>query len=107
ASDIKQLKSFHSTKLTDNFVRISVSPVAPDWFDDAGWKQVVENWKVAATIAKEGNLKGFCFDPEMYSGSTIFTYGLQKNAQQHSFQEYQEKARQRGREVLEAVSRIY
>jgi len=107
AQDIKQLKSFHSTKLTDNFVRVSVSPKAPDWFDDAGWKQVVENWKVAAEIAKQGNLKGVCFDAEMYSGATIFTYGLQKNAKQHSFDEYQEKARRRGREIIEAVAKIY
>jgi len=106
-TDIKQLKSFHSDKLTDNFVRVSVSRNTPDWFDDAGWKRVVENWKVVATVAREGNLKGVCFDPEMYSGATIFTYGAQKNAKQYSFDQYQEKARQRGREVLEAVSHIY
>jgi hypothetical protein len=107
AEDSKELKSFHSTKLTDNFVRVSTSRNTPDWFDDAAWKQVIDNWKIAATIAKEGNLKGICFDPEMYSGAELFTYNAQKYAKKYTFDQYRAKVRQRGREIIQAVSSIY
>jgi len=105
--DIKRLRSFHSTKLTDNFPIITVRGNPPDWFDDKGWAVIVNNWKIAATVAKEANLKGICFDPEMYSGAKLWTYGAQQGTRKHSYAEYCAKARQRGREMMRAVSSVY
>ncbi len=105
--NIKELRQFKSNKLTENLVRVSVSPHAPDWFDDAGWAQVVEHWKIIATIAKEGKLRGLLFDPEQYNSATLFTYPDQYLASQYSFEQYEEKVRQRGREVMQAIAPIY
>ena len=107
AKEINALKSFHSTKLTDNFAAITVRGNPPDWFDDKGWKVIADNWKIAAAIAKEGNLKGLCFDPEMYSGAKLWTYAAQQDTRKHSYAEYSAKVRQRGREIIRAVSSVY
>jgi len=104
--DIKNLQSFHSKQLTDNFAVITVKGNPPDWFDDKGWATIIDNWKVAATIAKEGGLKGLFFDPEMYSGATLFTYQAQPGAKQHSFAEYCAKVRQRGKQIIAAIAQI-
>lgn len=104
--DIKRLQSFHSTKLTDNFPIITVRGNPPDWFDDKGWETIANNWKIAAIVAKESNLKGLCFDPEMYSGATIFTYNAQPDAKKHTFAQYEAKVRQRGKEIIEAIAKV-
>jgi len=106
-SSIEDLKAIHSQKLTDNFVQFTANPGNVDWFDDAGWKQIVDHWRIAAQVAKEGGLKGIAFDPEPYvKPHRQFDYSAQPQRDQHSFAQYQAKARQRGREVVSAVAAI-
>jgi len=106
-SSIDDLKAIHSNKLTDNFVLVGNFPGNVDFFDDAGWKQVADHWRIAAEIAKEGNLKGILFDTEPYGGQQ-FNYPWQKNKfkTQHTLTEYQAKARQRGREIMQAIAAV-
>jgi hypothetical protein len=106
-SSIDDLKAVHSSKLTDNFIQTSATPGDVDWFDDEGWKVIVANYRIIAQIAKESNLKGILFDAEPYAKFyRQFTYAFQEQHGKHSFQEYQNKARQRGREMIQAIASV-
>ncbi len=104
--DIELLQKAKSEKLTDNFLSVGPGP-AIDWFDDDGWKQVVEHFRLAARIAKEGSLKGLIFDPETGRAAPAFSYLKQSQREKYSFAEYSAKARERGRQVMEALRREY
>lgn len=104
---VDDLKAIHPTKLTDNFIKVGANPGNVDWFDDAGWDAIVNHWRIAAWIAKEGNLKGILFDGEPYTKPyKQFQYILQPNSSKYTLEQYQAKARQRGREVISAVAAI-
>lgn len=106
-SSIDDLKAIHSTKLTDNLIQVGANPGNVDWFDDAGWKQIADHFRIVAEIAKEGHLKGILFDPEAYSKPFMqFNYSAQAQRDKHTFEQYQAKARQRGKEVIAAVASV-
>ena len=105
---IDDLKACHFTRFTDNFFVLGANPGNVDWFDDAGWKNIVEHWRIAAWLAKQAGVKGLLFDPEAYAEPVAqFRYSSQPQAAQHTFNEYWQKARQRGREVMEAIASEY
>src|SRR4051812_42303852 len=110
-SDFKQavddLKATKFSRFTDRFLRVNVTPAKVDWFDDNAWAGVVNNFGVAAQVAREGRCKGFMFDTEQYEGVTDFDYRKQKDRGKKSFAEYQAKVRQRGREWARAVNKEY
>lgn len=106
-SSIDDLKAIRSKKLTDNFIQVGANPGNVDWFDDAGWKQVVDHWRIAAQIAREGGLKGIFFDPEPYMRpNDQLDYYAQSGRDKHTLAEYQVKARQRGKEIISAVAAV-
>jgi hypothetical protein len=107
-SSVDQLRACKFTRFTDNFAVIGANPGSVDWFDDEGWRQIVEHWRIAARLAKQSGLKGLLFDPEPYTPPySQFAYAAQPQRSRHSFKEYAAKARQRGREVIEAVVEEY
>ncbi len=76
-----------------------------DWFDDAGWEEIREHCRLLARLAHDGGLKGLLFDPEPYTEPfKQFRYGSQARRAEHSFEESCRKARQRGQEVMQAIS---
>lgn len=102
---IDQLKATRLRRLTDNFLLLGANPGNVDWFDDAGWANIIEHWRLAARIVKESGLKGILFDPELYAPPHAqFRFSAQPQRDQHSFNDYHAKARQRGRQVMEAVA---
>ncbi len=115
ASCIEDLKSARSTRLTDNFIYLSANP-GVDWFDDEGWANVVDHWRILARVAREGGCKGFVFDPEDYSGGKYGQFMYRKSSRQqeadnafaesdrHTFAEVYAKARERGQQVMRAVA---
>jgi len=106
-SSIDDLNAIHSKKLTDNLIQVGANPGNVDWFDDAGWKQIVNHFRIVAEIAKEGHLKGILFDPEAYTKPyRQFDYSTQAQHDKHTFEQYQAKARQRGKEVIAAVASV-
>jgi hypothetical protein len=106
-NSINDLKAVQSDKLTDNFLQFTANPGNVDWFDDAGWKQIVDHWRIAAEVVKEGGLKGIAFDPEPYvKPHRQFDYAAQPQHDKHSFAEYETRARQRGREVVQAIAAV-
>jgi hypothetical protein len=107
-SCLEDLQACRFTRFTDNFLTVGANPGNVDWFDDEGWRQVVEHWRIAAWLAKQGGLKGLLFDPEPYTqGFAQFKYTLQPQHDKHSFAEYHAKARERGRQVMAAITSEY
>ncbi len=104
----ERLQSCKFRRLTHNFVLVYANPGDVDWFDDAGWREIVEHWRIAAWVAKQAGFKGILFDPEPYAQPhSQFTYAAQPERDKHTFAEYCQKARQRGREVMGAVAAEY
>ena len=102
---LDDLRACRFNRFRDNFVLLGANPGNVDWFDDAGWQTIVEHWRIAAWLAKHGGLRGILFDPEPYTEPHAqFKQTTQPQAKQHSFDDYRAKARQRGREVMQAVA---
>jgi len=105
---VEDLKACRFKRFTDNFIMLNANPGNVDWFDDAGWKNVVEHWRIASWAAREAGVKGILFDPEAYvEPYAQFRYLAQPGREQHTFTEYGAKARQRGQEVMRAVAGEY
>ncbi len=100
---IEDLKATPFRRLTDRFLRLGVSPGDVDWFDDQAWAVVIQNFTVAAQIAKQGGCKGFLFDVEQY-GYPLFAYEKQKHSKTKTFAEYEAKVHQRAHQWMEAVN---
>ena len=102
---VDDLRSCHFQRFTDNFVLVGANPGNVDWFDDAGWAQIADHWRMAAWLAKQGGLKGILFDPEPYSRPFAqFLFDAQSEKVRHSFADYQAQARRRGSQVMLAVA---
>lgn len=102
---IADLKAARSAKLTDLFVTVLAQRGDADWFDDDAWRDVVEHWRIAAWIAKQGGAKGILFDPEPYTEPfEQFNYAKQEGREKHSYAQYWAKARERGRAVMRAIA---
>ncbi len=102
-NSLADLKATAFHRFTERFVRVNVTPGKVDWFDDAAWAIVAQNFGVAAEIAKQGNCTGIMFDDEQYQGA-LFDYRQQKHRDTKSFAEYGSKVRQRGREWMQQVA---
>jgi hypothetical protein len=105
---VDRMRGCKFQRLTENFVLVYANPGDVDWFDDAGWREIVEHWRIAAWVAKQAGFKGILFDPEPYAQPhSQFAYAAQPERDKHTFAEYCQKARQRGREVMGAVAGEY
>ena len=112
-ADIKTAQWKHINSL---FLPVATSSFGQDenlnWFDDARWKTINNNWQVLFTIAKDAGMKGILFDPEHYDysnvGAELFSYQDHRAKRaDKSFAEYNVIAKRRGRELMQSVSTIY
>mgnify|MGYP007022507617 FL=1 len=103
ADAVRDLKATKFRKLTDNFIRTSVSPGSVDWFSDSDWAAVCNNFAIMSRIARECGLKGLAFDAEMYNRQ-LFTWTPESG---HSREDTTRKVRQRGREFADAIFKEY
>jgi len=102
---VRNLRACKLTRFTDNFLQVGANPGDVDFFDDAGWGQIVDHWRIAANTAKRAGFKGLLFDPEPYTPPHAqFKYAAQPQREKHTFDEYCAQARRRGREVMKAVA---
>lgn len=107
-SAISDLKMAGENSLQRNFLRLKANPGNVDWFDDAGWKNIVHHWQLLARVAREGHLAGIAYDPECYTSPwQQFDYRAQPDKERHTFAAYAAQARLRGREVMAAVVAEY
>ncbi len=103
ADAVRDLKATKFRKLTDNFIRTSVSPGSVDWFSDSDWAAVCNNFAIMSRIARECGVKGLAFDAEMYNRQ-LFTWTPESG---HSREDTIRKVRQRGREFADAIFKEY
>ncbi|MGI5816633.1 MAG: hypothetical protein ACOX9R_00900 [Armatimonadota bacterium] len=97
-----------SAKPWERYLLVNANPGDVDWFDDAGWESIVEHWRIAARVAREGGLTGILFDPEPYREPfRQFAWTAQPQYEQHTFVEYHAKARERGAAVMRAIVEEY
>jgi hypothetical protein len=105
---IDDLRACKFKKLTDNFIIFNANPGSVDWFDDTGWANITDHWRIAAWVARQSGVKGILFDPEPYlRDHKQFSYPMQPARDKHTFAEYRRQARRRGREVMKAISAEY
>lgn len=105
---LADLKAVKPTRPADHFLFVYANPGDVDWFDDAGWREIVDHWRQLAWLAKAGGLRGLLYDAEPYTEPYVqMKYGAQPGRKEHSFEEYRVKARERGREVMRAVVSEY
>lgn len=108
AGALDDLKACRFTRLSDNFLMLWANPGDVDWFDEEGWRQTTEHWRLAARLAKAAGARGIAFDPEPYhEPHAAFHYSAQSGRDAHPFEAYYAKARERGREVMKAVAAEY
>jgi len=101
---IDDLNATKFERFTHNFLRFDVTPGDVDWFDD--FSAIVNNAKLAATIARQGKAAGILFDIEQYNAH-LWEYAKQRDAKSKTFDQYAAQAKQRGREVMEAFQQGY
>jgi len=101
------LRATEFRTLTDNFLLMWTTPGTPDWFSDDDWRAVCNNIGILAWVAKEGRLKGICFDPEPYGEHNPWDYAKQPQAAKYTFDQYRAQARKRGAEFMRAMSAEY
>ena len=101
---VDDLKQVRFSRLKHNFTRVSVCGASNyGFFDDACWKIALDNVRTVARAAKAGGLKGIMFDVEHYDGKKpmLFQYVPGKG---HSLEENRAKARERGRQFMNALA---
>jgi hypothetical protein len=108
---IADLKATRFKRFTDNFLWVwiaSAGNVRPVDFFAEDYRVVVDNWRTAARIAKEGGYRGLFVDTEQYDTSVgPFAWMRVDENTTRTPDEYAAKARERGREVMRAINEVY
>ena len=98
AGQIAKYKNLKFNRFTDNFIYTTMTPARNmDWFDDAYWAAICNNYGILARISKECDMAGIVFDSEEYGGKIWGNYKGSERAAAIT------KARQRGQEWGRAV----
>jgi hypothetical protein len=104
APALAELRAARPTTCRENYLMLYANPGDVDWFDDAGWDEITNHWRLLSRLAREGGLRGILFDAEPYTKPySQFLYRAQPQHERYSFADYRAKARERGRQVMEAV----
>ena len=110
AQDVASLRAAadKATKL-QMFLRFNVTPGNVDWFDPA-WDAIVHNAAILGKMTRQGRCRGLFFDIEQYGKRELgqshpFSYAYQPNRKDHSFGEYAQQARLRGRQWIQAFQK--
>ena len=98
------LAGLPAVNLKHNMVMVYATPLRGDsgglYFDDEAWATVTQNWSRLAAAARDVGLAGIMYDNEEYFGSMSDHPG---DCSGRSLAECQAKARERGRQVMDAV----
>jgi len=101
------LRATTFSRFTDNFLLAWTTPGTPDWFSDEDWRAVTNNIAILAWVARQGGLKGICFDPEPYGEHSPWAYADQPQAERYTWNEYRAQVRKRGAEFIRAIAAEY
>ncbi|HKS16961.1 MAG TPA: hypothetical protein VJU16_06590 [Planctomycetota bacterium] len=103
AEVLAPLAGLRFRNLTENFAAV-LGGRPPDFMDD--WTAVIRNFGRLARAARETGLRGIYFDNETYYAPwSDYPKGVRHPGK--PLREYQDQARRRGREVMEALTTEY
>lgn len=88
-------------RFTQNFVEVLIDDPG-DVFDDAAWNTTIENFRIMARAARDAGFVGIFFDNEQYKGRWL-DYPEDYVNPTHSLEEYRERTRLRGSQIMQAV----
>jgi hypothetical protein len=98
------MKTLSFQHLRHNFARLNTSSIRADWFDDRAWVELLRRIGLYAQAARDSGAVGIMLDTEHYADrDRSFWYERQPQHAQHTFAEYNAKARQRGAEFMRAI----
>lgn len=100
---LENLRSARFTRLKNNFIRVNSTPGDLDWFNDEEWDAAAANVANIAWLARESGMKGIVFDTETYNNKQY----MWRPDSGHTFEETYAKARQRGAQVMKAITDEY
>lgn len=92
-------------RLRHNFLEVKALPGSVDYFDDAGWAELTNRFRLAARIVRQAGLEGILLDVEPLRSlpHRQFSYFAQPQRQRFSPAEYREQVCRRGREMMTAI----
>lgn len=85
-----------------NSVKVAFYSHVPDWFDDAGWATLVENFRQGAIFARDAGFAGITLDIEYISEIYNLDYEAYL-APEYPRDQLRDKTRQRGYEIMTAM----
>jgi hypothetical protein len=101
--DQTDLESFHSTRLTDNFLLMWTTRESDwDWYSDGDWAAAEQNIRAFARLAHSGGFRGIMLDTEAY-GPAPWDYRQQPHRDQYSLSSYEDQLRKRGSQFMRAL----
>jgi hypothetical protein len=101
--DQSDLASFHSTRLTDNFLLMWTTRESDwDWYSDDDWAAAEQNIRSFARLAHSGGFRGIVLDTEAY-GPAAWDYRQQPHRDQYSLSAYEDRVRKRGGQFMRAL----
>lgn len=85
-----------------NFIKVAFYSHLPDWFDDAGWARLLENFRQAAVFAREGLFRGLAIDIEYINEVYDLSW---KDYQRPGYplSQLREKSEERGAEIVRSM----
>lgn len=104
SQSIDALRMTSLGRFTDCFLRLNLSSDDGDWYDDP--TAIMTNAALLARVARTCGAKGILLDVEQYGASWLRYLSLPQHAK-HSFAEYQQQVRHRGRELMHAFQSEY
>ena len=90
---------------TGHLLCVACVPGDCDWFDDVAWAMILGKARILAELCSVGGFAGLVLDTEQYDGKP-FAYYAQPQADRHTYQEYAEQARKRGRQFITAITQV-
>jgi hypothetical protein len=103
AQDQSDLRSFHSTRLTDNFLLMWTTREPNwDWYSNDDWAAAEQNIRAFARLAHGGGFRGIMLDTEAY-GPSPWDYQQQPHSDQYSLSSYEDQVRKRGGQFMHAL----
>jgi hypothetical protein len=98
------LQAIKWNKFTDNFILADADSVGhrANWFDDAGWTNVVANARLLALAVQTARAKGIFFDPEHYYDTNLWYYSTNLYPA-YTFGQVQAEVRLRGKALMQGL----
>ena len=103
--NVRDLNDTKFQRLDFNFLYYAARGQNTGWFDDEGWRQLIENAKVAAWVIQQTPLVGMTFDCE-YSGGGLWNYANLVSNGGPDFETYSAKVRERGRSWATVICEV-